>query len=508
MKNFLFIPLDERPCNYKFPSLIFNDENFKIKTVPFEYMGLMKKPGNIEKINDFLLNEYKDADGAIISIDTLLYGGIVPSRIHFFSFDEVKQRLDLLRKIKKDKPNFKIYAYNLVMRCPRYNDDEEEPNYYLYHGLDIFNRKFIQHRMELNLATVEEKQELEKISIPQEYINDYESRREVNCNINIETVKLVNDGIIDFLVIPQDDSAPFGYTALDQQKIKNVVRKYNLQNKVLTYPGADEVANTLFARAYNEMHNRKPLVYIQYPSQLCKNIIPCAEDRKLDISARYQVIAAGGIVASSPSEADLIFAINAPGKDMISSQFRYWSGQGYTTMRNLEEFVDSIEYYIDVLHKPVTIGDVGYCNGGDLRLIKLIEQKNLYYKLSGYASWNIPCNTLGTALPMGIRCLYPYNKQNHLDFLTHRFIEDVGYCTLVRKIVREEYCEKMGLTIYKVDGQRGKFSKLVEKLLYEQVDKFMPSLKNKYLISDVYMPWNRTYDVGLTVKYIGELENE
>ena len=507
MKKYLYIPLDERPCNYNFAYQIFNDDNFEIKRVPFEYMGLKKKPGKIDKINQFLWEEFLNADGVVLSIDTLLYGGIVPSRLHFFSFEEVKERLNILRLIKKAKPSFKIYAFNLVMRCPRYNDDDEEPDYYLYHGLNLFNRKYIEHRIQLKIASDEEKKQLEEIVIPQEYIDDYENRRTVNCKINLECVHLVRDKIIDFLIIPQDDSAPYGYTAYDQLQIKNEVRTYHLQDKVLTYPGADEVGNTLFARIINEIHQKKPLVYLQYPSNLCKNIIPSAEDRHLDISARYQIIASGCLVASSIQEADLIFAINAPAKDMISSQFRYWSGSGYTTMRNLEEFVDFIEYCIDVLKKPVTIGDIGYCNGSDLRLITLIEQKKLYLKLAGYASWNIPCNSLGTALPMGIHYLYPHNQQNFYDFLVHRFIEDTGYCTLVRKIVREEYCEKMGYTIYEVDGQRGKFSKLVEQLIIEQVALYMPYLKDKYQILDIYMPWNRTYEVGLKICYTGGIKH-
>lgn len=507
MKKFLFIPLDERPCNYDFPYQIFNNEEFVIQRVPFEYMGLKKRPGNIAKINEFLYKEFKNADGAVISIDTLLYGGIVPSRLHFFSYEEVKKRLDILKLIKKEKPDFKIYAFNLVMRCPRYNDDDEEPDYYLHHGLDLFNRKYIQHRLELNLATDEERQQLSIIQIPHEYIEDYETRREINCKINIDAVELVKEGIIDFLIIPQDDSAPYGYTALDQKKIKNKVRDCFIQDKVLTYPGADEVGNTLFARMFNELHHRKPLVYLYYPSPLCKNIIPCAEDRNLDISARYQIIAAGCLVASTIAEADLVFAINAPGKQMIATQFREWSSEGYTIMRNLEEFVDFIEYCIDVLKKPVTIGDIGYCNGSDPRLITLIEQKQLYLKLAGYASWNIPCNSLGTALPMGIRYLYPFNQSTFYDFLVHRFIEDMGYSTLVRKIVREQYCEKMGYTIYDIGGQRGEFSELVKKLLYEQVSLHMPFFKNKFEILDIYMPWSRTYEVGLKIHYKGELPN-
>ena len=100
--RYLYIPLDERPCNYDFAYEIFNDDFLNIQRVPFEYMGLKKKPGNIEKINDFLIKEAKNADGVVLSIDTLLYGGIVPSRLHFFDYETVAKRLSILKKVKKE----------------------------------------------------------------------------------------------------------------------------------------------------------------------------------------------------------------------------------------------------------------------------------------------------------------------------------------------------------------------------------------------------------------------
>lgn len=501
MQKIVHIPLDERPCNYDFPTQIFQGGEFEIVRVPFEFMGLKKKPGNIDKIQEFLFNESQDAYGIVLSIDTLLYGGIVPSRLHSFNFETLKEKMTILKKIKEINPNIKIYAYNLVMRCPQYDDDDEEPFYYNTHGLRIFRKKYIEHRLSLNIATEEEKEELAKIEIPQEYLDDYESRRNVNIQVCIESVKYVNEGILDFLIIPQDDSAPFGYTALDQQQISKHVNEYNLHFKVLTYPGADEVSNTLFARLLNEYYNRKPLVYLAYPSEQCKTVIPCAEDRYLDVSAKYQIIAAGCLYTPSLSDADLIFAINAPTKRMIATQFREHIDDGYTVNRNEIDFINFIEYCIDTLHKPVCIGDVGYCNGGDLALITLINQKNIYMKLAGYASWNIPCNSLGTALPMGIRYLYPHDEQLFNDFLIHRFVEDVGYCTLARKILREQYCNDK-YTIYDTLDYRGEFSELAVKIMNEQIAIYMPKLVGKYEILDAYMPWIRTYEIGLKVRYI------
>ena len=139
-------------------------------------------------------------------------------------------------------------------------------------------------------------------------------------------------------------------------KVRKQVEKHNLQLKVLTYPGADEVSNTLFARMLNEYYNKKPLVYVMYPSDECKNVIPCAEDRPLDISVRYQIIASGALITDNMKEADLVLAINAPTKNMISSQFRAYSDYfGYVVGRNLVEFVEHIEHLVRVEKKPVTM---------------------------------------------------------------------------------------------------------------------------------------------------------
>ena len=72
MKNIILLPLDERPCNFDFPSKIFNGEKYTI--IRPEHLGQKKTPASYEFIRDFLLANIEKADAAVISIDTLLYG--------------------------------------------------------------------------------------------------------------------------------------------------------------------------------------------------------------------------------------------------------------------------------------------------------------------------------------------------------------------------------------------------------------------------------------------------
>ena len=138
MNKIVFLPLDERPCTFDYPRYLANiatDINFV--SVPKNLMGEYKKPGNIKEIDNFLLKECKDASIAIIAIDSLLYGGIVPSRLHYYDEDTLIKRLEILKEIKKINPGIKIFAYHLIMRCPSYSSDSEEPPYYALCGYQI-----------------------------------------------------------------------------------------------------------------------------------------------------------------------------------------------------------------------------------------------------------------------------------------------------------------------------------------------------------------------------------
>ena len=80
---------------------------------------------------------------------------------------------------------------------------------------------------------MEEQKELEDICIPQDIIDDYENRRNLNTFVNIEVLSYLENQYIDFLVIPQDDSSPYGYTAISQQEVIQVLKEKHLDRQVM-----------------------------------------------------------------------------------------------------------------------------------------------------------------------------------------------------------------------------------------------------------------------------------
>ena len=502
MRKIIYIPLDERPCNYKFPILLGEiTDNYKLITPPMGIMGDKKKPANIEALWKWLEEEVEQADGAILSLDTLIYGGIIPSRLHYLSLEECRNRIEKLKEIKLKK-NIPMYGFNLIMRCPRYSSSDEEPEYYEDYGREIFTQGYIKHRIELNIAEEEEKVELEKIKkiLPQEVLDDYVNRRKLNREVNKLAIDLVKDEVLDFLCIPQDDSAPYGLTALDQQYVRGYIDEREVNLKVYMYPGADEVGCTLLARMINNMENKTPLVYVRYSSIQGPKIIPLYEDRYSYESVKYQIIAAGGLLATSISEADMVLLVNSPGETMMEAIVQKQNSIGYDVFRNLIELIEFADYAVGKLNKPVVLADIAFANGADLKLIKLLKEKKLLFKLAGYAGWNTSSNTLGTCIAQGMISSIYGNNQKNRDFLALRFVEDAGYCASVRKEVAENHAPKMNFNWFEVDGQRGEISNIVRRLLIEFINLNLNYDEYKIEILDTYMPWRRMFEVGLEVR--------
>ncbi len=501
MKKILYLPLDERPCNYGFPYQMFNDESLEIIRPDLSILGDKKKPGNLEAIRKFLLKESKDVDGLVLSIDMLLYGGIVPSRLHYDNVSVLTERLNVLKEIRKNNPKIKIYAFHLIMRSPQYSSSDEEPDYYEHFGREIFLTGFLSHKKELGLATEDELKELNKIKVDASALDDFLARRSINTELCLKSIELVKERIIDFLIIPQDDAAEFGWTAKDQDKVRKTIEQETLQLKVYLYPGADEVGNTLLSKMNLHFLNKRPLVYIYYPSLTSGQIIPRYEDRMLDTTVKYQILAAGGLTATSISEADIVLFVNAPAYDMreASSQSKHF--RQYQIGRNLVDFVEQIDYVINVLKKPAMLGDVGFSNGGDIEFVKMLENKSLLMKVASYAGWNTSSNTLGTTIPHGILYWLRGSKPNLKSFLAARYIEDIGYCSIVRSKVQNEHLEKYNYNYFYVEDQRGIVSEIVKDELLNVIKTHFPSIQDKVTIKDIYMPWRRMFEVGLTVEY-------
>jgi len=505
VKKIMLLPLDERPCNYDFPQMLIKGTGYELVMPPREILGKKKKPGNVDAIWKWFTDNIKSCEDAIISIDALLFSGIVPSRLHYERLETLMVKLSRLGGILAANPDINVYVFNLIMRNPTYSSSDEEPDYYGKWGAMIHRWGVIAHKHELGIATNEESIELKEIvkKLPQEYLTDYLDRRAINIEVNKKIVELAADGLFTFTLFPQDDASPYGVTARDQQLIRDKIHKLGVDLNVYMYPDADAAVNTLLTRVINRRENRTPLVYVKFASTLGETVIPEYEDRIVGETIKYHILAAGGLVASCTCDADIVLMVNIPGGSMQDRWTEIDTGAAlpntpqYDVGRTLIELVEYADYAINHLQKNVVFADIAYCNGGDPFLFRLLQQKNLLWKLAGYAGWNTSSNTIGTCLPMGMLYSIYGNTDSYRDFLALRYLEDVGYCSFVRRDIILNDLRALGFDSLRVDGQRGKVAKLVHDRLQRFAKGNLNDRNHKVKITDCYMPWNRMFEVGL-----------
>src|SRR5699024_1334389 len=299
--------------------------------------------------------------------------------------------------------DLKIYVSNLIMRTPRYSSDDEEPDYYGTYGEQIFNYGWLKDKRRREILNKDEEQEFEKIkeNIPEDILKDYENRRNFNVKVNKMNVDLLDEGKIDFLVIPQDDAAEYGYTAMDQREVFKALHSKKLLN-VMIYPGADEVGFTLLARAYQEFYDMSLKVFPFYSSSYGQYIVPNYEDRPINETLKAHIMAAGCELVYSADEADFVLGYNTPGKQMQEAWDQFENQEvTYASYRHLPTFIRDIKNFMDK-NIPVVLADSAYSNGGDGELIQQLDYYNLFNKLVSYKAWNTNGNTIGSSIAAGV----------------------------------------------------------------------------------------------------------
>lgn len=510
----VYLPLDERPCNLKYPQQLAAATDVDLFVPSTRILGYKKGPANTEEIRKWLLKETKNASYLIISLDMLVYGGILPSRLHHLSIEECQERLHFLKKLKIQNPQLTVYAFNLIMRVPNYNSSDEEPEYYEVYGERIsYLGKLLDKESRVEL-TENDMGDLERLKseIPMEVINDFISRRKINESTNKSAIDLVDKGYIDSLIIPLDDNAEYGFSSKEQRELLFKVEQKKLMDRIAIYPGADEIGCTLFTKIFCEIHNYTPSLYVRYSSTKGPFIIPKYEDRSLQESIKSHITAMGGIMADSSYEADAVLLTHSPavGQSGVAEPNQLFPERhsSYFSEVNYREFAQVIRYYSN---KNVVIGlaDVATCNGSDQTLMHILQQQGLLEKVNAYAGWNTSGNTLGTVIAHTI--IESYYKKSELEeertrksreFYFARLVEDWGYQTIVRKDVATNELPRLGGTYFDISNQLHEVQGLIKERLQVFIEENLSNIiEGKLVLHDVYSPWKRMFEVGFDLTF-------
>lgn len=501
------LPVDARPVTRECPAEIAATAGVAVLLPPRERLGLGKAPASRDWVAGWLEQAAAPADALVVSLDMLAYGGLVPSRLSLEPAAAVQGRLDLLVRLRAAHPRKPIYGFIMTMRIPARDGDAEEPDYWARYGRRIWEWSYLtdQHEVEGRPGLARQRDRLHS-QIPPEVLAEFLWRRERNQAVNRYALDLLEQGVLDLLVYPQDDTALYGINIREQRELRAEINRRRLALQALVYPGADEVASTLIARAVHRLRGTCPRVYAFYSGTRGPLIHARYEDRPLGETVKAQVYAAGGLLAGAPAEADYLLAVNVPGTEQGEATRAGDRRLVDTAGRNLPEFVERIRRYLSE-GRPVAVADLAYANGADADLVELLAGVVPLPDLLTYGGWNTAGNSMGTvAAHAGLRRLAvgagaPHRaaagalEHAHVNCLFKRFADDYLYQTLVRPQVNEHYRWQFppGPELEREVARR------LAPVLQEWYNRGFrpPGRFGELAVHRIYLPWQRTFEVGL-----------
>ena len=100
MTRIAVLPMDDRPVNYDYPRYLARAAGLEILLPPRVWLGNPWRTSRHADLVGWLVQTAPQADAMVVAIDTLAYGGLIPSRTSAESTVDVLVRLEVLRRLK------------------------------------------------------------------------------------------------------------------------------------------------------------------------------------------------------------------------------------------------------------------------------------------------------------------------------------------------------------------------------------------------------------------------
>lgn len=488
-KRLLALPLDARPVVREQVVHLMAAGGWELVVPPEELLGHLRRPAERDTLVAWLAREAPGVAGFVLSMDMLVYGGLVPSRFIDDGQEDLLRRLLWLRELRAAHPGKPLYAFASTMRISRSLDAEEEKPYWSEHGLALWAWSFHQDRWSRLGQPADDRLAREAAtSVPAAIRQDYLATRARNHAITRCMLQLVREGVIDRLVLPQDDTAEFGLNIAERRALQAEVASLGLQDRVPIYPGADEVLHTACAHAVQRLSGRPPLrvALSAMRSESLAALVPRYEDRPLAESVPSQVAAAGASLVDDASQADIVLALYTQGTVQGD-----WALQQPLPQR---EPVDASWLESLAAHqragRAVAMADLAFANGGDPWFVHALASRLELRSLAAYAGWNTAGNTLGSTLAQALVAHGQLDGPAHRHNLALRLAEDVLWQAELRQVVRLG-----GLTL-----PAGALAEHVQQLFVPQANAWLAPWRLGWHVRRTRLPWDRTFEIGLELE--------
>ncbi len=392
-KKIILIPLDSRPPCKDFVIDAAKISNAEIICPDYQLLDYFTIPSEINKIRNWLIKNSAQSDAIILSIDQILYGGLIASRENNLT-DEQIDSLERFLIDLRNSSNVPIYAFSIL---PRLQPQQSIDNFFQRRALIAYSRfrGMIHENIfvddEMIFETLNEIKD-EKLKI---YIGHFKAAEKLNQRL----IELTQKNILDRLIIGVDDGEKFSI----QNELADNLRINN--EKISLIHGADEIALTLLA----EIFQKNLKICVQY----------CDDDTAEKILP-YMAIPIKNVVGEKISQLKLK-VIDSP--DKADFTLFIFVNDKFDSYKKISSF-NKINNLIKNNYKVALVDLSENFNKDETLLPVLIRRGVAINSLIAYAGWNTASNSIGTAISQAVLYQNPYEN---LIFLNQRFLEDYFY---------------------------------------------------------------------------------
>jgi len=477
------IPLDSRPCNYSWVEKFAKIATIELAIIPIESTGTMHQGFCFEKHKKWLIENSKNSDYLIVSIDALVSGGLIQARKAMMNVEKSFEDLNVFKVIRRSNPNIKIYIFDTIMRTSITTASNitkvywEKMNQYSKLLGDYYFSQDESIKIRLN--------KLEK-EIPQDIIDTYLLARNKKHQINLKLCEMVNENIIDDLLLLQEDSMAGGIQRAESDILLQYVKSNGLEEKISIYNGTDEGTLVLLSKILMLNIKEKTKVHVLLSDELIKYKVMPFEDRSLQ--ENYQKLMnvidfenasydESKYILAIYSEAEYNYDLNLDTTDAIipnkNRKFKIFTSRINQAIKDGKKLV-----FVDLLHP----------NGGSIEVLSELD----YHNLLGYSAWNTASNSLGSAL--AVIALDSYKNSDLSSFLFERIIDDCLYQTYVRREINQLLLSE-GVNIYDIP-----LFELNRVLIL--IKEKLKNISKEYLNFNfkVILPWARTFEIDIDLE--------
>ncbi|MHC1718459.1 MAG: DUF4127 family protein [Acidaminococcaceae bacterium] len=490
----VYVPLDNRPVCLDYVKQTIKAAGYELAVPPEKLLSDNEHNGNPGALWSWLNNAVQDADAAVLATDSLIYGGLVASRTHHDSNDDLIDKIKNFKELRENHPTLKIYGFSTVMRTPRQSFGNVEPPYYTKYGPDIFALTQLNDKEEgLGLTAAEKLKKNELLArLPQKQLADWLDRRQKNFHVNLLLTELARKRTFHYLAIGKDDDAPLSQTNMESRHLMEAALDLSSNNfKIL--PGVDQLGLLLLTRTINELSNEQPVVHVIYSEGAGKNTLPYYSDQRLSSSVPDQIQAAGGRVSEIQDNADLILAVNTP-FDGVTKDSTADDNLFFSSIYN-RRFINLISNFVKS-GRTLAIADISYANGADNGFMEELYKHDLLEQIVAYSGWNTADNTIGYALSQGILAKKMLLSDKN-TLLQIRYLDDWLYQSNIRPHLSHSLGKNNHNIIYD-------FTPFHDEIVASAYNLYAHYLKKDHFLQTtdfkIDFPWNRLFEINVTIK--------